>query len=91
MLPALDCIAAQYGALVAYMSKIKAPQVQIGECFCKANEPHGKIWVVIDLRVATDGILHAQLRESGCKAGSMTIAAGVLVDPRFWKTVRSPE
>jgi hypothetical protein len=41
------------------------------------------------ISIAVDGILHARLHDGSRLNGSMTIAAGVLTDPRFW-TVALP-
>ncbi|WP_146747839.1 hypothetical protein [Paramagnetospirillum kuznetsovii] len=66
------------------MTKKLIPHVQSGDRFIKVGEPHGKIWQVVNLSIAVDGILHARLQDDSRINGSMTIAAGVLTDPRFW-------
>jgi len=80
--------AAQHLRAAANMAKQMIPQVQNGDRFIKVGEPHGKIWQVVNLSIAVDGILHARLQDDSRQNGSMTIAAGVLADPRFWNVAR---
>lgn len=70
------------------MARKSAPKVCTGDRFIKVGEPHGKVWEVVELKVAVDGILHARLRDGGTHGSSMTIAAGVLTDSRFWNAAR---
>lgn len=71
------------------MDKPTESQIQTGDHFMKVSEPYGKIWKVVELKVATDSILHARLQASGTRDGTATIAANVLVDRRFWKPVET--
>ncbi len=70
------------------MLKSKIPQVQPGQRFAKAGDPHGKLWEVIDVADAVDGIPHAHLRSCDGQGVLITIAVGVLADPAFWRAVR---
>lgn len=70
------------------MAKRTEPQIQTGDRFIKFEEPYGKIWTVVELKIATDSILHARLQATEAKNGSITIAANVLMDKRFWQPVQ---
>jgi hypothetical protein len=65
-----------------------ASQVQPGDRFIKTSDPYGKVWEVIALVVAVDGILHARLRRGEGQGDLITIGAGVLLDQRLWQPVR---
>jgi len=73
------------------MFKTKNNPVQPSDQFIKAGDAHGKIWEVVDLWVASDGILHARLRSCEGKAALITIAAGVLNDSNFWQPVQNDQ
>jgi hypothetical protein len=70
------------------MAKRTEPQIQTGDRFMKLGEPNGKIWTVVELKIATDSILHARLLATGPQSSSITIAANVLVDKRFWQSAQ---
>lgn len=71
------------------MPKQMIPLVQNGDRLIKVGEPHGKIWQVVNRSIAVDGILHARLQNDSRQNGSVTIATGVLTDPRFWNVARA--
>lgn len=70
------------------MAKRTEPQIQTGDRFIKLGESNGKIWTVVELKIATDSVLHARLRAAGSQSSSITIAANVLVDKRFWQSAQ---
>jgi hypothetical protein len=76
-----------HGQEAMLMARQTAPGVQAGEYFVKVGDPNGKIWEVVDLRITTDGILHARLKTGD--NSTMTIAAGVLLDRHFWQQVQT--
>ncbi len=69
------------------MLKSKVPQIRPGDRFFKAGDPSGKLWEVVELSNAVGGILHAHLRSCDRHGVSITIAAGVLADPVFWRAM----
>jgi hypothetical protein len=73
------------------MAKRMVPQVHTGDRFTKTGDPNGRIWEVVDVRIATDGILHARLSIGGHQNGTMTIAAGVLTDRHYWQAFLGDE
>ncbi|MDR3438043.1 hypothetical protein [Telmatospirillum sp.] len=73
------------------MVKLKVPQVQPSDRFTKVGESHGKIWEVVEVWTAVDGISHVRLRSCDNLGGLITIAAGVLCDLNFWRVVRTAE
>jgi hypothetical protein len=64
------------------------PQVQPGNRFAKTGNSPGKVWEVVDLAVAVDGIMHARLRSCDGRGDRITIGAGVLLDQVFWLPMR---
>ena len=66
------------------MFKRSAVAVQLGDKFVKTTDPHGKVWEVVHLWTAVDGILHARLATGERKTTLLTIAAAVLQDGRYW-------
>ena len=73
------------------MLRPRSSQVQPGDRFTKATGPHGKAWEVVDLWTAVDGIVHARLRSCDARGSLITIAAGVLTDPGYWRAVRDTQ
>lgn len=69
------------------MLKRKTSTLQIGQRLTKAGEPNGRVWEIIDLRIAVDGLMHARLESCGARKDSITISAYVLSDPQFWVPV----
>ena len=69
------------------MLKRKTSTLQIGHRLTKSGEPNGRVWEIIDLRIAVDGLLHARLESCGARKDSITISAHVLSDPHFWVPV----
>ena len=63
------------------------PQVERGDQFTKIGGPVAKVWEVVDLWIAVDGIPHARLQSGGDGGSLITIGTGVLVDPGFWQPV----
>lgn len=69
------------------MDKRTESDIQTGDHFMKVSESYGKVWTVVELKVASDSILHARLKASGAQNGTATIAANVLADRHFWTPV----
>lgn len=69
------------------MDKRTESQIQPGDHFMKVAEPYGKVWTVVELKIASDNILHARIQAGGTQDGTATIAANVLADRRFWTPV----
>lgn len=71
------------------MAKSKVPQVQPGDRFSKVGDAHGKVWEVVEVWTAIDGIPHVRLRSCDQQSGLITIAAGVLCDLDFWRSAQA--
>jgi hypothetical protein len=70
------------------MFKGKAPQIQAGDRFTKTADVYRKVWEVVALWTAVDGIPHARLKCLDARGGLITVAAGVLLDLALWRPDR---
>jgi hypothetical protein len=66
------------------MLKRRTSPLQVGHRLSKTGQTNGRIWEIVDLRIAVDGHLHARLESCGARKDSITISAFVLSDPQFW-------
>lgn len=66
------------------MVRSKAPQVCAGDCFIKAGDANTRVWEVVAVGKAVDGIEHARLQSLQGRVEKITIGSGVLRDLRFW-------
>lgn len=66
-----------------FRARGRALEVHPGDRFVKSADPHGKMWEVVELGVAVDGIMHARMTSVDGRQ-AITIAAEVLLDPAFW-------
>ncbi len=69
------------------MLKRKNFQVELGDRFSKAGDRYGRVWEVVYVWVAVDGITHARLAVVGSQSDLRTVAAPVLADTQFWEPV----
>ncbi len=70
------------------MLRPKTSPIRPGDLYSKADDTRGKVWEVVDVWNAIDGIPHARLRSAG-HSSLITIAAAVLGDISFWRVVQS--
>lgn len=67
------------------MLKRKPQTIDIGDRFVAAGEREGRVWEVVYLWTAVDGIQHARLANVGRPSDLRTISVPVLFDPHFWR------
>lgn len=65
----------------------KSPQIQLGDRFTKADDKRGKVWEVVYLWTAVDGIPHVRLAAGPTKSELRTLALPALTDTDFWVPV----
>jgi hypothetical protein len=68
------------------MLKRKQRLAEIGNQYVKAGDKAARIWLVVHIWTATDGIPHARLAQSCRPTELRTVALPVLNDPRYWQT-----
>jgi hypothetical protein len=70
------------------MVKPKTIEVRPGDRFTKAADSNERVWEVVEVWVAVDGIAHARLKGCDIQGSLITIGAAVLADSNFWRPVR---
>ena len=69
--------------MVSLFGRRTVPQIERGDRFVKVGS--GKVWEVVEIWTAVDGIVHMRLHSGEANSALITIAAGVLADPAFWQ------
>ena len=66
------------------MTRRVAPSVQIGDRFVKSGDPPGRVWVVVRLWTAVDGLPHARMKGEGSRDETRIISISALTDRHFY-------
>lgn len=66
------------------MARRDGPPLQLGDRYLKAGDRSGRVWVVIRLWTASDGLPHARMENEGRERETRIISVSALMDRHFY-------
>jgi hypothetical protein len=66
------------------MTRSQPNSIDVNDRFNKADDPSGRVWVVVRLWTATDGLPHARLEFEGQSGETRIMSVSALLDRRFY-------
>ena len=64
--------------------KAKSIPMELYDRFVKSGDPPGRVWVVVRLWTASDGLPHARLEIEGLHSETRIMSVSALQDRRFY-------
>jgi hypothetical protein len=66
------------------MASSHPSSIDVNDRFQKTGDPSGRVWVVVRLWTATDGLPHARLEFEGRSGETRIMSVSALLDRRFY-------
>lgn len=66
------------------MARTPPSSIDVNDRFNKADDPSGRVWVVVRLWTASDGLPHARLEFEGRSGETRIMSVSALLDRHFY-------
>jgi len=67
-----------------FLNEAKLDLIELNDRFVKKGDPPGRVWVIVRLWIASDGLPHARLEIEGRHSETRIMSVSALSDRRFY-------